>query len=318
MILNLYRSNQPVIAFSFPVLALIPAWLGLQNSDVIIQSWPTALSGLSAVFNAHLAVIFISNWLAISIGALLTNRIFNRFDFLSEASHLPGFFYVFIMCISRGLDPGILWGLVFFALAVTKLLTIPQSKKVITLALDAGLFLGIATLLHPLFILSGLMFPLTTFVGRKAGLREIVMPLFGTAFILWLFFGFTFIFFPENLDQFKNIASINILKQRIDSSTLLLAAFSLVLCFPFLNSYASSTNKSRSEKTIFLITSFGLAFCIIVSILIPSGHWQSAFAFPSAIFFSFFFQIKTRKNLLKSAFFYLFCLLLILSKFHGF
>gem|GEM_PF-6801538 len=305
MIYSIFRSNQPFIALLFPLLAVIPVWLGYAFPLPATEDFAPLFPEYHTVIKENFWIGAILRWSAISLGALLTNRLLNQFDFLAEATHLPGLFYVVILCFYPVTDFRFLWAMVFFIMATTKLLRAPMSKRAASPLFESGLLIGVSSVIHPLFLLSCIVLPFASTIGRKPNLREFLLPWLGLAFFIWLFLGCMFLFWPLAL---KHIMEIEIFKSapQLPPLNLMIASVLCTLfCLPLVNSYSGSTNKSRNEKTIFFISCVSLLSIAIGGYFVFTANLISLMAFPGAALLGFYFQTKSKRTRLKNLLFYL-------------
>ena len=205
MFLKHAKSNQPIAVFFLPLLCLLlwfnpilpHADLALDTSGIPMPLYRLILQ-IAPVFS--FASRIISCILVITI-AFMISRLNTKFIFIPERTYLPSFLYVFIICAAvpfKEIYP-ILPAIIFFLLALERILDSFKIESLSYSIFDASLLLGIASLFYFNIILYLLFIWISISAIRPFHWREWVFSVLGVSIPYLLLFSVYYLFdFPFN------------------------------------------------------------------------------------------------------------------------
>ncbi len=183
MIIKLFRSNQPALLLTVPLIGLVVWSLHYFDQNYIFQ--PQGF-----LFKLLFADISIAPWIiktialtVICLTAIQLNNMLNEIEVFSKITHVSFLLTITfgsILSQRGGLEPAIISNF-FMVLAMRSVLKVYHQNSVIGLTFDAGLWIGIAVLFEPLYILTIVGVLIGVLTLRAADWREILFLLIGTA-----------------------------------------------------------------------------------------------------------------------------------------
>lgn len=278
MILRQFSSRQPYLLFAGPILTLsilLPAHyynlLAYSFQDFPLDRVLLPISGHPWWMIAITVSLIIA-------GTLLSNLVFNRHEFNSTPTFVPGLLYAVIsisLCLVKINIAGLLAN-VAVVIGINRLMEIFRQSNALPAYFKAAFWLGIGALCFPpyMLLLPGML--LSIINTRTFNWREHVLTIlaFGTPFVYWL----VWMFWTNRIDAlvlFKKTISFNPTTGLPRWSDPFAQSFAVVIGVSFLLALRSfiflsdrSSNQSRNVKRIFLIMSlfalggagFALAF----------------------------------------------------------
>lgn len=282
MILRQLSANQPFWAVSAPLLSgalLLPsAFNGVPQ--LVLHQYPVDyFIGQMAPYPWLIAALAV---LLISIGALLTNVVFNRNEFHSSPSYVPVFLYAIVASgfSMVQLNMALLLGNIFLLLATFYLLDVFRQSRVLDEYFRGGFWLGCAALAFPPYLSLFIGLTISIFFIRAFNLKEwLVSALaFFSPFLYWLVWKYwfnemDFLFLFSRELSFNSLRWINLFSHQelwFVAATVLLLVFSLPR-FLFLSD--RSSNKARSIRSTFLIISLAVVASLFIGKAF-SGAWM--------------------------------------------
>lgn len=200
---RLFASNTVFVLILVPILFTVNLLLELQFRSIIPTSnhttdlWNIPFQDLGVIISKTI-LIFI-----LSVNAIFLNYIYNKHDFFERNTYLPSLIYLLIVCffpMSIDLN-GDLFAHLFIILALHELLNIKQADDCRHTAFNAGLFIGLATTMNPVFLYFLPVFSLSLLSIRTFVFREHILAIIG--FIIpfsWLFYANPSFFYSKLFD----------------------------------------------------------------------------------------------------------------------
>lgn len=297
MLVKLYKSNQPLVLASLPVLLGI-MWL----PEFIHPGEGVVLRDTSLLFD-FIAGLFPFHWLnmlvamtIIFLSAIVLNTVINREEIFERETFLPALIYGVLMSCFRDyqqLHPIIL-GNFFLILAIRRLFQIRRAEDARMQLFDAGLFIGTAALFYPFYIVLYLLAVITVLILRPFVFREHLVGLLGLIlpFVFLCFYHFmsdSWEEFPaiyKDATQYTRSMLIGPFWQRAIS--LAMAGLMAVLAArTFLRKQRSSSLRFKRLSNIILL--FGLLLVGISGLQFSLGM-EPPIVFMATVFSAFFFS----------------------------
>lgn len=322
MIDSLFGSNRPLVlslliipAIGFGILAFYFATpMVIDHSSPAFKLLAEILPGFGSKLIAGIIVNFSS--------AVLVNRLYNQHTYARDENYYPALFYFLISSLHLPwifINP-VMLGNLFILLALRRLLSMYRVQEVTSMIFDAGVFLGIGTLLFPPAILAVPLLWLSLSQLRTFNFREWLVPITGLALpaiyalvYFWWFdleFYFTdyFLFGEAPFQSF--LASGSVLFYLVLATTVFIVLAGLSLFFKEMG--ISTVHKKNTKKvfitlTVLLILVWGAGFWL-------EGHYTGLtliLTIPAAVFSGVFFSGAKRKRL-RVTIFYIWLILLLL------
>ncbi|MEM9022615.1 MAG: hypothetical protein AAGB22_02650 [Bacteroidota bacterium] len=323
MTLRWWNANQPVVAFTLPVLLLGFTGIALifgAPADVFsdaglaygwlfggLQDWPVIRKVIACV------LLFVE---AMGIYYLI-----DRHGLLPQRGYLPA--ALFVLLISA--VPEVLWlhpatvSLAFLLPAADRVLRLSRSERATALVFDAGLFVALASLFYLPAILLIALVPVALIYFRAFAWREWVIPWMGLGFpYLWIagYYQWMVGSLQPLADHWATAFSQwapafpTLVPQRVFLGVLLLLA--VLALTPFLRWIG--TNKHRARKNLYMMVWLALLGAFIAGF---SHHYLAvAITFsgwPIALYLSNYFQ-QSRLRWLAEVFFWMLLLSIALQQ----
>lgn len=202
MIIKLFRSNQPALLLTVPFIGMVVWTLHYFDQNYVFQ--PQGFL-FKLFFDDFSIAPWIIKTIALSIiclTAIQLNNMLNEIEVFSKITHVSFLLTITfgsILSQRGGLEPAIISNF-FMVLAMRSILKVYHQNSVIGLTFDAGLWIGIAVLFEPLYIITLVSVLIGVLTLRAADWREILFLLIGAAlpfsFLLAILFVFdiTYIF----------------------------------------------------------------------------------------------------------------------------
>lgn len=286
--IRLFASNTVFVLFLVPILFTVN--LLLENQFISITPSVNHATDLWGITFHNLST-FVSNIILIivlSVNAILINYIYNKHEFYERNTYLPSLLYLLIVCffpISINLN-GDLFAHLFIILALHELLNVKQSDDSRRTAFNAGVFIGLATTMNPVFLYFLPVFSLSLLSIRTFIFREHLLAIIGFIIpFLWLyyvnpgFYGSLFKFNAhldyESLSNYILIApnviivlllilSYRSIGLRMTKSSIRFKRLMTMVLYLFLLSIISSAIIFSFFKSYFYVSSIAIALAIIL------------------------------------------------------
>lgn len=189
--IRLFASNTVFVLILVPLLYTVNLILELQftainpTSNHTTDLWGLPFQELSFLSSKILMISILS------ANAILINYIYNKHEFFERNTYLPSLVYLIIVCffpMSVNLN-GNLFAHLFIILALHELLNIKQSEDSRKIAFNAGVFIGLATTMNPVFLYFLPVFSLSLLSIRTFVFREHLLLIIGFIIpFLWLYY----------------------------------------------------------------------------------------------------------------------------------
>lgn len=199
MILKIFRTNQPAILLTLPLVAAVlwlphflssePAFL---RSGFLFNLIPEGLEINPLIFK-------ISAFVAITLQALLLNYLLNQTEVFSKISYLPSLIFIIagtILSYNGGIDTWVFCNL-FLLLAIWNTLQVYHQNSAIGLTFNIGFWIGMASLLEPVILIAIIPAIISVLILRAADWRELLFILIG-AFLPIFFLAVIFFIYDIN------------------------------------------------------------------------------------------------------------------------
>jgi len=323
VIIKFYRSNQPVIAFSVPVAAII-AWTIYFAGD-FSEFETTGASPVKELSGAYFAYWpWLSKLLALGLvifQALFFNRIISEHEIFDRITFLPSFvFIVFSAAFSvNGMLTGTLIAITFLMFSLDKVLSVYREVSSKDEVFLAAMWAGIASV----FYIHSAIFLLFIWIGvtilKRSNWREWVLALAGIA-LPWFFLvsyqyawrGTLELNFPSISENPAQILPFT-WSQEPQRIALLMLLFIFLLSFgAFFKNMYGTIMKTRRQRQVLL-------FFLLFSLISIATAWFSGDRFclmlliiPFSVIVSFWL-IHTGPVWLTEALFYLMIICLLTS-----
>lgn len=322
MIYNLFGSNRPVVLS----LLTIPA-LGFGLLTFLYSSPPDSYLG-GPLFKGILALLSVPllqiiAGIAVNIlSAVMVNRLYNIHDYGARENYFPGLFYFLFMSLQLSwnyINP-MMVGNLFLLLALHRLLRMYRVQEITSMIYDASVFLCIAALVFPPFVLSFVLLWLSMAQLRSFNLREWLVPITGLltpvlyVLVFYWWTGFEFDFSAFTLVTQKSQIGLFSQGNFIFYATLLVSFCIVFLgAVRFIREMRISTVHKQNTKKVFATTS------VVLGIVWLLGVWMAGyqpkmtvlFAIPISVFGGVYFS-HVRRRIVQLTLFYLWIVLLLL------
>ncbi|MFB6307023.1 MAG: DUF6427 family protein [Flavobacteriales bacterium] len=230
----------------------------------------------------------------IIISASVLQNGINKVGLLGRKTYYPALFYVLctsLICFNETFSPYIL-GNFFFILSIKRSLLIHNLHSAKPNAYDSGLYLGIASLISPAYLLLGVALIITFAILKSTDLKEIILIIFGilTPFLYlygWMFWNevpFSEIYLKVGYehDLFSNDLQLYFL--------ILSGLLTFFGIFHFFKGFKRSTMFERRLRYVFIV----LVLCMLATFFLGCGKdWYLCsllyFTVPLSLIFSYYF-----------------------------
>ncbi|MDZ4750503.1 MAG: DUF6427 family protein [Flavobacteriales bacterium] len=325
MVLRQYSSNQPLLFLSFPAIisAIVLPTAFAGNLQVQKTYFPIdylfKLQEISSLSIGILASILIFG------GAVLTNLLYNRFEFQNQASYVPALLYSLLasaFCLNSVSLPSLASN-IFLLAGLFRCLQVYRQSRALGEYFQAGFWFGMASLTFPPLVVMLLSLWLMVLFTRAFNWREFVLPLlgFGVPFLYWVVWqywfdsSFDFILFRG----YFTLADHSPWESYTWSETYFFIATGTVLLlalpgFLFLGDRPS--NKSRNLRVTFLLVVLGLIAAMGIERALIYEYTPSILIIPFSIMGGLWFS-NYRYSLIAPFAFYFFLICLSLFTLHS-
>ena len=313
MLLNFYRSNQPLILISIPLVITI-LWIKAFINPVVITY--DDFSPLYSLIEPHITInqylCVIVSVILVAIGAILLNVILNRFDFYERENYLPALFYGLILSFevnAQTLSP-VLISNILIILTLSRILKIKRQEPAREHSFNAGILMSLAFLFYSPVVF---MFPfiwVSLSVLRPFIWREWILGLMG--FLLPILFFLTINYIIEWKTNLYEIpfwgehSNINFVLPKMLGKTLDVFCVILLLISMLWLSKSFVRNSIRFKKQIYIVF-FLFAFTGASYIIIYYTKFDlfgiGYFAIPLSIILPYYFYSATKKWLSDSLYY---------------
>lgn len=307
MFARLFRSNQPGILVL--VLVLVPAlffrhlWA---NAPAMDAGMPLArlLHGLflSAPWTYGLLVLSTAALLAVQLAVFM-----NETELIDRRNHLPALLFPLVLAISA--QPGsvgpALFGMPFLLWAIRRAWSISNTGNALGPLFDAGLLLGIASMVFMPYAILLVVVWASTSVVRTFQWREYIVPVLGIALVFYLAWGALELsggadwkpLLTVGLPDGPSRKTIGIYRWTLIA---LLVPITLIALLRFAEHYGRGVVREQNLRSAFI--AFGIALGLVCGFLqLLNGSYPAVLeAVPLSMLFAFGF-IGTRRAWLGEA-----------------
>lgn len=271
MIVQFYRSNQPALLLTVPFVGAV-VW-AMHFFDT---SWELMPQGF--VFDFLFEHASLPNWgwklIALSLlilTAIQLNYLINEQEIFTKTTHIPLLFtLVFGSYLSQrgGLEPFLVANF-FMVPAIRSLMRIYHQNTIIALTFDAGLWIGLAAIFEPIYILTLIVAVISIFTLRAADWREITFLFIG--FGMPFLFLFTLLFVIDAKFPIPTFSLENLQPKIPFQDSPWFLSFSGLLLFLFLKSilfYLKGLSNIilRVRKQRIILLYFSVTFIVIFTL----------------------------------------------------
>lgn len=308
MLAAFYRSNQPVVLFSLPVLAaalFAPAFWGVapQAEGVmplagLVQRvlggapWLSAAAGLLLVVVAQLQLV----------------ALINDLELMDRRNHLVAFFLPVALAGfgPQGLyDPALL-GLPFVLWSLRRAWGIANTGAALQPLFDAGLLAGLAALCYLPYAVVVVVIWASVSVIRPFAWREYVLPLLGCALLFYLAWGILRLSGSEPWLPLRTVMAVDAhpallwrgAAQRV--YTLLFVLVLLIALAAFNASFARSVMRGKNLRSAFMALALAMVMLMALLQLLKGSFPAVLAALPAAVLVSYAFLQPRRGWLAES------------------
>lgn len=262
MLLNLYKSNQPLILLVLPIIALL-IWFPSFSANNFVDIVNTTPVFNFFVTKSHYFNQFIALSLLI-ITAIVLNTTINKNEFFQQNIFLPSLIFVLLISIlpaSNTLHP-ILFSNLFLALSFRRLITIHSQVSCKSEIFDVSLLLLVSGLFYPPSFLFSPIIWITLMIFRPFQWKEWIAPFL--AFGIFLIYFFASFLFTDKTSYYEiaNILESSIYKNNSYSVLFYTFAF-LTFLFVLLGMRQIHLKRKSSSIRYKKMTNMILAFFII-------------------------------------------------------
>lgn len=323
MIYSIFGSNRTVVLGLLAAPALAFGTLALFHTASPVMP----LGGL--VFDGLYALIplpFIQILLGVVvnlIGAVLINHLYNAHDYADRENYFPALFYLLFTSLQLSwqyFNP-VLIGNVFILLALRRILRMYRVQEITGMIYDAGVFLGIAALFYPPFIIAFPLLWMSLIQLRTFNIREWIVPITGLLtpliYAALFYWWFDLKFDPAQYFQLMPLHFQSLLSTHSILFYFLLI-FTLFVFFAgfliFIREMGISTVHKKNTKKVFITLTFILGVVWLASIALNDDQTglPGLLAIPVSVYGGVLFSRARRRKKLMTAIFYIWVLLLVL------
>lgn len=318
MITRFFDNTRPItILFLFVllVLTIVITYVGYYNSveirqTYLIQNHYKNISEISAVILSSISIIGL---------ALLVNNIVHK-NSITKRNSFTLLFFVLLVASNPSLiilNP-VLAGAFFVVLALKSLLSLHEHKKMTAKLFNAGLFIGIASVVYPYAIFYTLLIYLGIIIYGADHWRQWFLPLI--AIMIPYYLLFTLYFWNDNLDVYWDKFFIN----KIDlangnfytskETMIVWGIYSLLTMFSIMNYTSNMREHKLDTKKGYSMTYLALFIGILITMFgtISNGQELVILFLPISIIWAKYIQHQ-KKEKFKTMFFMLIIFNAILS-----
>ncbi len=261
MLLNIYKTNQPLILLFLPIVALVIWFPNLYNTDIVIHN-TTPLFQL--IQTKHILINKLIGLVILITTAILINTTINKNEFFQQNLYIPSLLYVLIMSSLPQLNTlhPILVSNLFIALTFRRLINIHSQVSCKSEIFDASLFLLIAGLFYPPSLLFIPIIWITLMIFRPFNWKEWSVPFLALG--LFLIYFYTSFLFTEKTQHYltQNILESSTYSPYTYLSPTYILSFFIII-FSLLGIYQIHKKRKFSSIRYKKMTSTILAFLIL-------------------------------------------------------
>lgn len=303
MIIKLFRSNQPALLLTVPLIGMVVWALHYFDQNYVFQ--PQGFL-FEQVFGDFLIPPWIVKTIALAIiclTAIQLNNMLNEIEVFSKITHVSFLLTITfgsILSQRGGLEPAIISNF-FMVLAMRSILKVYHQNSVIGLTFDAGLWVGIAILFEPLYVITLLSVLIGVLTLRAADWREILFLLIGAALPFSFLLAILFILdINYELPSYSFSKQIN-LPYQSSSWFMAYAILSIILFLRSLIFYWVSMNgialRIKKQRRFILYLSFSLVVVYILKTSMQGSPFSNQILLLPTSFFLSFLVIHTTKSI---------------------
>ncbi len=322
MIYSIFGSNRTVVlgllalpALAFGSFALFYTGRPPMPLGGFVFDWLNALISLPLL--QILAGVVVN-----LIGAVLINHLYNAHDYADRENYFPALFYLLFTSLQLSwqyFNP-VLAGNVFLLLALRRLLRMYRVQEITGMIYDAGVFLGIAALFYPPFIIAFPLLWISLIQLRTFNIREWLVPITGLLTPL-IYAALFYWWFEINLDlpEYFQLMPLHF-KSLISAHSFffyILLLFSLFVFFAgfliFIREMGISTVHKKNTKKVFISLTFILCLMWVASLALNEDQTglSCLLAVPISVYGGVLFSRARRRRKLLTTIFYIWILLLV-------
>ncbi|MBL7950284.1 MAG: hypothetical protein JNM62_01075 [Flavobacteriales bacterium] len=301
MFARLFRSNQPGILVL--VLLLVPA-LFLRH---LWATAPDMHAGmplarlLHGLFSSTARVYGVTVLALIALLAVQVAVFMNEMELIGRRNHLPAL--LFPVLLATAAQPGsvgpALFGMPFMLWAIRRAWSISNTGKALGPLFDAGLLLGIASLVFMPYVILLAVIWASTSVVRPFQWREYIVPVLGSALVFYLAWGVLALSGVHDWEPLRTVgmpdgpskATVGVYRWTLIA---LLLPIALVALLRFAEHYGRGVVREQNLRSAFI--ALGMALGLVCGFLqLLNGSYPAILeAVPLSMLFTFAF-VGTRR-----------------------
>lgn len=153
MFLRIFKSNQPILVFVIPLVAValwLPNLLNPENISLESETTMPLSKGLVDFFSNKLLFYHILAIIINVINAFLISRINNQYILISDRTYLPAFIYLFLSAfiINSASSLLLLLNILLLLIILFRVFQIRSERNLLNVYFESGFLLGLGTLLY--------------------------------------------------------------------------------------------------------------------------------------------------------------------------
>lgn len=304
MVIKLFRSNQPALLLTVPLIGVVCWALHYFDDQYIFQ--PKGF--LFELFHQNFSL---APWILKTIAlalicfiAIQLNNMLNEIEVFSKITHVAFLLTITfgsILSQRGGLEPAIIANL-FLVFSIRSLLKIYHQNSVIGLTFDAGFWIGIAALFEPFYVSTIVVALIAVLTLRAADWREILFLLIGTSLPFAILQSILFV--ADIPYHFPNFSLENKVEIPYQNSPWFIAYCGIIILL-FLRSivfYIRSMNgiaiRVKKQRNVILYFSLMLLIVYCFTVLSDTNYFPNQILLLPISFFLSFLVIHTPKPIL--------------------
>lgn len=298
MLITLFRRNRPAALLLLPLLLLV-FWPGARPSGA---DMPTPSGPGMPLYGWADQLLTGTPWAGIVLGGLLVlglavllNAVCNSTDLFGSYLYLPALVFPGLLALMpQGLrpDPAML-GMPFVLWGMWQVWSAGQRSTGLARYFDAGLLLGLATLIYLPYAFLVVAVWAALSVSRPFQWREYLLPLLGIMVMVFLAWGFGRLLGQPEWRPLLTIRAHTPPEPWTMHWMHRLVLIAWALCcgiasiYSFASSYGRSVMHGKNMRASFLAFSFTLALLAAFEYLLDGGIPPVLLAVPAAVLFSY-------------------------------
>ena len=295
MIANFFNKTKPVIVVNLLILFTILYLL----SNFLTQNIELSLISIASKIGLLFGFIFM---------LFVVNFILRKNNLTEDNSYSLLIFILFLSSFNETFySEKLFFSNLFLLFAFRKIYSLNSGFNTIQKLFDAGLWIGLSTLIYQWSVLFFLLIYLAMFIYRNINFKNLFVPILG--FISPVIIFFTYHFYNDNLNVFYSSFNFEygLDFQNYNSLKILIPLTLLItlLIWCIINLIPKIVLTSKNFKAAWQILIIHLIISIIIIIAAPLKHGSELFFIflPTAIVITIYLQ-KTTSNIFKNMILY--------------